>query len=319
MRRSQLVYLLVAASACAEPPADVVAETEESVTVCPGPALLNGIDVSVYQGTIDWTKVKAAGITFAFIRVSDGLPPIDTRFHQNWSGARAAGVIRGAYQFYRSNEDPIAQADLLLDTMGALDADDLPPVADVESTDGMTAAQIAANLRKWIDRVEAGTGRRPIIYTGPYFWTSKVGGTSAFADIPLWLANWTSGCPNVPTGFTRWTFWQWSSTGTVDGITGAVDLDKFDGDLAALHQFIRGSVIQGDADAGPPAGPSDAGPPPRPDAAAPPGDECANYACETEVRGGCGVSGGGAGATALILVVLAGVLPSRRARARTRG
>lgn len=299
-------------AACADAPTDVVAAQDEAVKVCPGATLLDGIDVSVYQGTIDWTKVKAADITFAFIRVSDGLPPIDTRFHQNWDGARAAGVIRGVYQFYRSDEDPIAQADLLLDSMGTLEADDLPPVADVETTDGKTPAEIATNLRTWIDRVEAGTGRRPIIYTGPYFWSTNVGGTTAFADIPLWVANWTTGCPNVPTGFTQWTFWQYSSTGQVNGIGGAVDLDKFDGDLAALQRFIRGSVIEGDADAGPP-------PTGTPDAA-PPVDECAGSACETEVRGGCGVAGGG-GVAGLLLVLLAGVLPSRRARARncTRG
>jgi lysozyme len=312
------VYLL-ALAACAGEPADLVAEQEDAVHVCPGPTTLSGIDVSVYQGTIDWTQVKAAGITFAFIRISDGLPPIDTKFHQNWAGARAAGVIRGVYQFYRSDEDAIAQADLLLDTMGTLEPGDLPPVADVESTDGMTPEQIAAHLRTWIDRVQAGTGRRPIIYSGPSFWTTKVGGTSAFADIPLWLANWTSGCPDVPTGFTTWTFWQNSSTGRVDGISGAVDLDKFDGDAAALQAFIRGSVVdpEPETDAGPP----DAGPPPEipdgaPDAAPPVADECAGTACETELRGGCGVAGGGGSGLAGALLVALAVLPSRRARRR---
>jgi lysozyme len=280
--------------------------------------MLDGIDVSVYQGTIDWTKVKAAGITFAFIRISDGLPPIDTKFHQNWAGARAAGVVRGAYQFYRSDEDPIAQADLLLDTMGTLEAGDLSPVADVESTDGMTPEQIAANLRKWIDRVQAGTGRRPIIYSGPSFWSNQVGGTSAFGDIPLWLANWTSGCPDVPKGFTKWTFWQYSSTGRVDGIGGAVDLDKFDGDATALSAFIRDSVLDPEQDAGPQPGPADAGPVGETPDAAPDAatvDECAGTACETEVRGGCGVAGGGGGLAGALLVAFA-VLPSRRARRR---
>ena len=306
MRRGLLVCLL---AACAAEAPDI-ADVDDAVRVCPVPTVTKGIDVSVYQGTIDWTKVKAVGVSFAFIRVSDGLPPIDSKFQRNWAAARAAGVVRGAYQFYRSDEDPIAQADLLLDTMGTLADDDLPPVADVETSDGKTAAEIAANLRVWIDRVEAGSGRRPIIYSGPGFWNYSVA-SAAFADIPLWLAHWTTACPSVPTGFTAWTFWQYSSTGSVDGISGAVDLDEFDGDAATLAAFARASAIEGEPP--PPVGTPDPAPP-----AAPPIDiACPGFACETELRGaGCGVGGGGGlGAAALIVVALC-VLPSRRARRR---
>jgi lysozyme len=235
---------------------------EDAARVCPAGTTLEGIDVSIYQGTIDWAQVKASGIAFAFIRVSDGLPPIDSKFHTNWSGARAAGVVRGAYQFFRQDEDPVAQADLLLDTVGALEADDLPPVVDVETTDGAGPSQIIANVRTWADRIRAGTGRRPIIYTGPSFWNTRAGGSAAVTDLYLWLAHWTSNCPDVPNGFTRWTFWQYSSTGTVYGIGGAVDRDRFDGDREALDLLIASShVIDGTPDAGPPdAAPPDAAP-----------------------------------------------------------
>jgi len=262
-------------------------ELEGAARVCPAGTTLEGIDVSVYQGTIDWAKVKADGIVFAFIRVSDGLPPIDSKFHANWSAARAAGIVRGAYQFFRQDEDPVAQADLLLDTMGALEDDDLPPVIDVESTDGAGATEIIANVRTWADRIRAGTGRRPIIYTGPSFWTTQAGGSAGVSDLYLWLAHWTSNCPEVPEGFTKWTFWQYSSTGTVDGISGPVDRDRFDGDRQALDRMIASSHIDETPDAGPP----DAAPVPEPPDAGSAAALCTGEACATVV-GGCGVAGG---------------------------
>jgi lysozyme len=254
---------------------------EDAARVCPAGTTLEGIDVSIYQGTIDWAKVKADGIVFAFIRVSDGLPPIDSKFQENWTGARAAGVVRGAYQFFRQDEDPVAQADLLLDTMGPLEDDDLPPVVDVESTDGAGPAEIVANVRTWADRIRAGTGRRPIIYTGPSFWNVQAGGSAGVTDLYLWLAHWTTSCPDVPKGFTTWTFWQYSSTGTVSGISGAVDRDRFDGDRQALDRMIAASHIDGPPDAGAP----DAAPVPGPPDAGP-------AAAVSSTVGGCGVAGG---------------------------
>src|SRR5262245_36875474 len=105
--------------------------TEQAATVCAPGATVDGIDVSYYQGTIDWGAVKADGIDFAFIRTTDGTGFEDPRYDENRAGARAAGVLRGTYQFFRPTDDPIAQADLLLARLGD-DPDDLPPVLDVE-------------------------------------------------------------------------------------------------------------------------------------------------------------------------------------------
>src|SRR4051812_18132772 len=94
------------------------ASRARAVVVCPGPDAVYGIVVSEFQGNINWAQVKAAGKAFAIIRVSDGTGHLDPFFAQNWAGAKAAGLIRGAYQFFEPGGDPVAQANLLLQHMG---------------------------------------------------------------------------------------------------------------------------------------------------------------------------------------------------------
>ncbi|MCX7944851.1 MAG: glycoside hydrolase family 25 protein [Deltaproteobacteria bacterium] len=203
--------------------------------------IVHGIDVSYYQGNIDWNKVAAEGHKFAFIRVSDGLNYIDSKFTQNWKGAKSAGIIRGAYQFFRPNLDAVAQAQLLIDKMGPLEKGDLPPVIDVENTGGLSPSQVAAQIGKWISHIETKLGVKPIIYTGYYFWKDYVKST-AFAEYLLWLAWYhdyqdTSWCPSTPEPWTKWTFWQWTSSGTVSGISGNVDRNIFDGTIDDLKKL----------------------------------------------------------------------------------
>ncbi|MCC6622201.1 MAG: hydrolase [Deltaproteobacteria bacterium] len=226
-------------SACAEPARDVGVATESgALTVCgDSPTTTFGIDVSKWQGTIDWERVADAGVRFAFIRVSDGTGFIDARFGPNWEGARDNGILRGAYQFFRADEDPEAQADIVLEHLALHGPGELPPVIDVESDDGQTPATIATNVGRWIDIVEAATGQAPIIYTGRYFWDGFVK-SSAFADRALWIAHWTSAaCPGLPTPWDDWVVWQYSATGRVDGIAGDVDLNRFDGTLDELREL----------------------------------------------------------------------------------
>lgn len=209
--------------------------------VCPDGATTEGIDVSYYQGAISWTEVAADGVEFAFIRVSDGLDYEDSRFDQNWAGARSAGVIRGAYQYFRVGQDAAAQAELLLDHMGPLEDGDLPPVIDVETygNDGYSSSEVTAAVGEWIAVVEAALGVQPIIYTSYGAWSS-MSGSSDFADYPLWTASWYAHCPWVPDQWSAWEFWQYTDMGSVAGIVGAVDRDLFNGDLAALQEFAVG-------------------------------------------------------------------------------
>ncbi|MBI5490086.1 MAG: hypothetical protein HY905_22320 [Deltaproteobacteria bacterium] len=216
-----------------------------AVVVCADGPTLQGIDISYYQGTIDWDAVAADGIDFAFIRVSDGVGFEDPEFDRNWAEAARVGIARGVYQFFRPGQDPVAQADLLISRMGALGPGDMPPVADVEDADGESAATIAANLAIWMDRVEAAIGRPPIIYTGLYFWRDSVGGAD-FAEHPLWIANWGVSCPNIPDPWTDWLFWQDSASGSIAGISGDVDTDIFNGDMAALLAYASNTPVCGD-------------------------------------------------------------------------
>jgi lysozyme len=221
----------------------------EDVTVCAAGQTVEGIDVSVYQGTINWGGVAAAGKKFAIVRVSDGTGTMDSQFARNWSGAKAAGLVRGTYQFFRASEDATAQANLVvsqLNAAGGLQADDLPVVADVEVSDGQSTATIAAKLTTWMARVHQGTGKVPLVYTSPGVW-GNMGNPQGFSSYILWVAHYGVQCPLMPSGWSTWKFWQYSSTGSVGGISGNVDLDKFNGSLSELMAFARGPAVMPDA------------------------------------------------------------------------
>lgn len=214
---------------------------EPRARVCADGAITKGVDVSKWQGTIDWTKVKNAGIGFAFIRVSDGAGYHDGKFTANWAGAKAVGIIRGAYQFFRPSQSVTAQADIMISAIGTYTPGDLPPVIDVEDDAGLSQATVASRVRQWVDRVQAALGVAPIVYTGKYFWRDEVGSPASFAPNPLWIAQYTSLCPDLPAPWSRWTFWQYTDSGSVPGIPGPVDSNRFNGSLADLQAFAHGT------------------------------------------------------------------------------
>lgn len=198
-----------------------------------------GIDISYYQNTIDWKRVRKAGVLFAFIRVSDGSTFADPMFDRNWNKARPTGILRGAYQYFRPDESAKVQADLLIEKIKH-DPGELPPVIDVEATGGRSAKQIARGIEIWVKRVRERLGVEPIIYTGPDFWKSYVD-SADFTTQPLWLAHYTTTCPTVPAPWQTWTFWQHSDRGEVPGIVGPVDLNVFAGPYTDLEEFARRS------------------------------------------------------------------------------
>ena len=195
-----------------------------------------GIDVSQWQGTINWAQVKAAGKQFAVIRVSDGTGHIDPTFATNWRNAKAAGVAVGAYQFFEPGQDATAQADLLVSQLSSVGygAGDLPPVIDVEVTGGVSDATVASRVNTWIARVKSRTGRLPALYTSPGFWSGLGNPTPPLLPY-IWVAHWGVDCPTLPPAWGRLRLWQYSSTGSVPGISGHVDLDQYNGTLAELR------------------------------------------------------------------------------------
>jgi lysozyme len=226
-----------AAGPDADPPDAEVDSDAGTDSDCGEPRRLSGIDVSYYQGVIDWKRVHAAGIVFAFARISDGVTVVDPTFVANMAGMRHARVRRGAYQYFRAGADPIAQAKLAVRAVRRAGGLDLPLVADVETDDGQPLETVQAQLARWLAHVERHTHRQPMIYTSPSLGTQLLGGR--FGGRRLWVAHYTTDCPALPSGWTRWTFWQHSNRGHVDGIAGPVDLDDFAGTRKALRRLRR--------------------------------------------------------------------------------
>jgi len=204
---------------------------------CPGRATVRGIDVSKWQGEVNWKAVRRAGVRFAYVRVSDGTTVLDPTFTRNWREARRVGVLRGAYQYFRPEEDPIEQADLLLATMGAPRAGDLPPALDVEVSGDVAPRELVRRVSRWVARVRRATGVKPIVYTSARDWIALAGNSRRFSSHGLWIAHHDADCPTIPTGWRAWTFHQHSKRGTIAGITGPVDENRYRGTLRSLRRM----------------------------------------------------------------------------------
>jgi len=198
-----------------------------------------GIDVSNWQGSIDWLQVASDGYTFAFAKATEGTAFTDVTYAVNRSGTQGLGLRIGAYHFARPEgsgdaalvASAIAQADHFVDAAQPR-AGDLPPVLDLEQSGGLAQAALAKWTQAWLAEVTARTGLSPLVYTSPNFWKTKLGDTPAFAQsgTRLWLAHWTAGpSPTVPAANWNglgWSFWQWSDCQKVPGIAHCVDADR---------------------------------------------------------------------------------------------
>jgi GH25 family lysozyme M1 (1,4-beta-N-acetylmuramidase) len=204
---------------------------------------LEGIDVSHWQGTIDWTKVAASGKKFAIMKATESTDFIDDHYASFHSTAKSKGISTGAYHFDRPDAtagDAVKEADWFTAHIG-LGAGDLIPALDLEVSGGLGITALQNWVKAFVDRVTANTSVRPMIYTSPAFWKKYMGDSSALADAGykvLWVAHWGVSAPTVPAnnwGGRGWTFWQYSNCGSVPGISGCVDLDRYNGlDLNAV-------------------------------------------------------------------------------------
>lgn len=228
-------------------------------TALPASALMTGVDVASWQHTgsapIDWSAVRSAGHSFAFIKATEGTTYVNPWFAKDWAGAGAAGLFRGAYHFARPAlpvSTAVDQARYFVAATGTMaGASDLPPVLDLEVTGGLSQTDLANWTRTWLAEVQRLTGKSPIIYVGYYFWRDSVGNpTDIGAQYRLWLPSYpsdpnsTTFRPLVPAGWPTWTFWQYTSQGTVPGISGGVDLNRYCcdmGNLAALGGSAAGA------------------------------------------------------------------------------
>ena len=202
-----------------------------------GPA---GIDVSHYQGSINWTSVKAAGISFAYIKATEGTTYQDPDFSANYLNAYNAGVIRGAYAFAQpGSSSGASQATYFAEHGGAWSADGktLPGMLDLEAgCYGLSTSAMDSWILDFFNTYLAKTGRDIVLYTSPSWWDTCTGDWSGMsANSPLFIADWTTAAsPTVPGGFPFATLWQYTDTGSVSGVSGDVDRDKFNGTAARL-------------------------------------------------------------------------------------
>lgn len=191
---------------------------------------VHGIDVSAYQGRIDWPEVARNRVRFAFIKACEGATLRDPRFARNWREARAAGVLCGAYHYFQPNRDGQAQADLFARTV-PLAPGDLPPVLDVEAANFHDVAVMRREVARWLRLVEAHYGVRPILYSNHSFYQRHLAGH--FDDYPLWLAHYEVERPALARN--KWIIWQHSDESYVPGIRGVVDFNVFQGNFEALQ------------------------------------------------------------------------------------
>ena len=234
MKRLAL-FCVVFACSCSS---DEIGTNESAVKVC-GQTTVKGIDVYHYDNgakPIDWTAVKNAGASFAFVKATESTNFTDASFSINWDGLKAAGMYRGAYHFFHSDVDPAAQATYFLSVVGKIEAGDML-VLDLESANGQSQATILSHALTFMQNVATATGTKPILYTSPAF-LSNFGGLGAY---PLWVANYGVSCPDVPAAWKTYDFWQSTGTGAFPPLTGNVDLDTFNGTLADLQTFAYGT------------------------------------------------------------------------------
>lgn len=197
---------------------------------------VSGIDVSRWQGQVDWQKVRAGGHRFAFIRATIGDDYVDPRFYANWSGAQQAGLLVSAYHVIRPNRPADEQISYFYEVLDGREAD-LPLVVDVERRDSMSAAGITACVRDCLRIVQDRLGRRPIVYTARWYWNQYILPASDWREHDLWVASYTSK-PVLPRDWPTWHFWQYSERGRVAGVGSAsTDLNWFAGTYEDLLAY----------------------------------------------------------------------------------
>ena len=204
---------------------------------------IQGIDVSHHQGKIEWEKVSQEEIQFAFIKATEGGDFKDKRFTENWNAAKAVGIEVGAYHFFTFCKSGRTQAANFISSVPTENSA-LPPVIDLEYGGNCKLVKpiesVLAELDTLIGILDAQYGKRPILYVTNQFYTDFIIGK--YLDNPIWIRD----IYQAPTlSDTRtWTFWQFANRGHVNGITGYVDLNVFNGSVEAYSRFKNGIEMQ---------------------------------------------------------------------------
>lgn len=192
-----------------------------------------GFDVSEYQSEIDWEQTyhidESFELSFVFIRATAGKNKVDKRFKENWKASKERQLIRGAYHYYRPNENSIEQANNFIKNV-KLEKGDLPPVLDIEKLPkSQSIDSLKVGLRRWLKKVEKHYKVKPIIYSGESYYNDFL--KKEFSDYPLWIANYNFWRNHLEDD---WLFWQFTEKAQIQGIEGMVDVNIFNGDKNKL-------------------------------------------------------------------------------------
>ncbi len=194
-----------------------------------------GIDVSKYQENVDWFQLKNHEVHFAFMKATEGERLVDKNFVDNWNSAKSAGIIRGAYHFYRPSVDWKKQAKLFIDHV-ELEKGDLPPVIDIEQVHSQSQEYLVSEIKKWLEVVEKHYGVKPIVYTYESYYNRFL--LEDFRGYNLWIAKYNNASPKLEDG-ARWEFWQYSESGKLVGIDHNVDLNCFYGSKEQFKKILK--------------------------------------------------------------------------------
>ncbi|MFZ4105855.1 GH25 family lysozyme [Flavobacterium sp.] len=187
-----------------------------------------GFDVSQFQGNINWDEVNSAKnkfpLKFVIIRASAGSDKRDSRFSENWSQAKKYDFIRGAYHYYRPNENSIQQANNFIKVV-SLHSGDLPPVLDIEKLpENQSIDSLKVGLKRWLNIVDSHYKVRPIIYTGEKYYNDFL--KEEFKGYTFWIANYNFFVENINDD---WLFWQFTQKAKINGIDEYVDVNIYNG------------------------------------------------------------------------------------------
>lgn len=198
-----------------------------------------GFDISHYQRKEDikWDSLSVANgaipLQFVVLRATMGNKSADKHFEEFWKLSKENNLIRGAYHFYRADEDPVIQANNYLANV-QLESGDLPPVLDIEKIPKRKSKEkLIDDLKTWCKIVEERYGKKPIIYTYYHYYKDYLKGE--FDDYPLWLANYND--VPAPSPEDDWKLWQFTENGIVSGINAKVDLNIYNGGLWSLKMM----------------------------------------------------------------------------------
>lgn len=212
---------------------------------------IRGVDVSYYQGEIDWQVLAGEDIAFAFIKATEGSRHIDTKFTENWEQAGKTGLKRGAYHFFSFESSGKAQAEHFISVVPKMEGD-LPPVVDIEFYGDRfynrpDAGETRAELQSFLDTLEAHYGVKPIIYATESSYSAYIRGV--FGEYPLWIRN-VYFSPNMGMPG-KWTFWQYDSEAKLQGYSGEeehIDLNVFYGSEKEWVRFLEKYTISEEPD-----------------------------------------------------------------------